>query len=274
MKNTMCPSPSTTTATTALALSLLQAPALPAVQGADVAPASSSTNLSHVESALIHGSAADAVKIIDASALKDLRPEVVEKEMVHIVERVVKDLMLQGKVDDAQRVVRTVRALYPESARRGILRAFATLDTESFEKFCDQSLIHGVKPHDGLKKELNTISDQHPLPPATSAQMLNVMDRVDASRAKTQVAMEVGAITATGIAAVSGAASSRSFLARAVQVVGGAAAAFSSWVVFCSLLGHSMSLVSFESLGLVVSGTVAVIAGQQVLKGLGFIDQD
>jgi hypothetical protein len=53
MKNTMRPSPSTTSATTALALSLLQASAIPSAQGADVTPAPNSANLSLAESALI-----------------------------------------------------------------------------------------------------------------------------------------------------------------------------------------------------------------------------
>jgi len=270
----MCSSPSTTTATTALALSLLQAPALPAVQGADVAPASSSTNLSHVESALIHGSAADAVKIIDASALKDMRPEIVEKEIGHIVERVVKDLMLQGKVDDAQRVVRIVRDLYPEGVRRGILRAFATLDPEAFEKFCDQSLLHGPKPHQGLKNELTTSPAQHPLPPSTAAKMLEVMERVDTSRAKTLVGMEVAGVCAAGVAAAGGAASSRTLFTRAVQVLGGATAMVTSSLVFSSLFADSTSIVSFTSLGLLVSGVVLAVGGEQMLKGLGILDQD
>lgn len=270
----MCPSPATTTAATALALSLLQAPAMPSVQGADVAPASNSTQLSPAENALINGTAADALKLIDASALDNMRPEVIEKEMAHVVEKVVKDLMVQGKVEDAQRVVRIVRDLFPQSVHVGTLRAFGSLDAESFAHFCDQSILYGAKPHHGFKRELHAISDQLQLAPAKSAELLNVMDRVDADRAKVQIGMEIGAVCAAGVAAAAGAASHRSLLSRAVQTLAGAAAFATSSLVLCSLFGDSSSLLSFESIGAGVSGLVATIGVQQILKGLGNSDQD
>ena len=274
MKNTMYPSTATTTAATALALSLLQAPAMPSVQGADVAPASNSAHLSSAENALINGTAADALKLIDASALDNMRPEVIEKEMARVVEKVVKDLMLQGKVDDAQRVVRSVRDLFPQSVRVGTLRAFGSLDAESFAHFCDQSILYGAKPHHGLKRELHTTSDQLHLSPTKSAELLNVMDRVDASRAKVQIGMEIGAVCATGVAVAAGAASHRSVFTRTVQAVAGAAAAVTSSIVFSSLFGDSTSLMSFDGIGGSVSFLVAIIGGYQTIKGLFASDND
>lgn len=274
MKNTICPSPSTTTAATALALSLLQAPAFPSVQGADASPAANSAHLSPAESALINGSAADALKLIDASALDNMRPEVIEKELAHVVEKVVKDLMTQGKVEDAQRVVRTIRDLFPQSVHVGTLRAFGSLDAESFAHFCDQSILYGAKPHHGFKRELHTTSDQLQLAPAKSAELLDIMDRVDADRAKVQIGMEIGAVCATGVAVAAGAASHRSAFSRTVQTVAGAAAMVTSSIVFSSLFGDSSSLMSFDGIGGSVSLFVAIIGGYQTIKGLFASDDD
>jgi hypothetical protein len=274
MKNTMCPSPSTTAATTALALSLLQAPALPAAEGADHLSSPSASSLSHVENALIHGTARDAFKIIEGSGLKDVRPEVVEKEMASVVEKVVKDVMLQGKVEDAQRVARTVREVYPDAARVGILRAFATLDTESFEKFCNQSVMSGQKPHLGFMDELNKSANQLDLPPSKSAELVEVMGRVDSSRTIARLGVDAAALGAVGIAAVSGASRNRSALSHIVQTVGGAAATIAGALVFSSSLGESVSLFSLNNVALALSLGAVALGLEQMTKGIGLSNKD
>ena len=267
MKNTMCPSPSTATA--ALALSLLQAPLLPEAQGADTSAAQSNTNMSQVERALVHGSSSDALTIINSSALDGVRPAVVAKELPQVVAKVVKELMEQGKTEDAQRVFRAIRDFSPESALHGALQAFAELDRGLFEKFCDQSIWQGVKPYAGLKEKLVSPAQSTSASPAKTAEMVEVMDKADAARMKAQLGLEAGALCATGIAAASGRASSRSFFSRAVQTLGGALAVAGSAAVFCSIFGSNSSFWSWNSLIAGVSTVITTYGLEQICKGLG-----
>jgi hypothetical protein len=182
--------------------------------------------------------------------------------------------MLQGKVEDAQRVTRIVRETYPEGTRIGILRAFATLDTESFTKFCDQSIIYGQKPHIGLESELHKTASQLELPPSKTAEMAAVMDAADVQRAKTQFAVCALALGAVGIAAKSGASTSPSGLSRIGQTIGGAFAIAASTVVFCSLFGEAAGLMSLHTLGMSASVIVSMLGIEQMFKGLGFTNRD
>ena len=274
MKNTMSPSASTATATTALALSLLQAPASAEARGPDATPPPEKIQLSHVERALVNGSTSGALKVIESSALKDVRLEVVKKDLPEVGERVVKQLVVDGRIEDAQRVVIAMREFSPESAHRGALQAFATLDKESFEKFCDRSIWCGAKPYAHIREELISPAQQNGLSPSKAAEMLETMDRADTARTKAQVGLEVGAFGATGIAAAAGAHGNKSFLSRAVRTAGGLAAVAGGQAVFASLFGTYTSLWSIESF--IVGGSlyVSALGLQQIFKGIGLVKDE
>jgi hypothetical protein len=271
MKNTMCPSP--TTATAALALSLLQAPLVAEARDGGATTAPNTSSLSHVEQALVNGSTSDALKIINSSALDSVRTDVVAKDLPQVVAKVIKELIEQGKTEDAQRVFRTMRSFSPESAHQGAIEAFAALDRDSFEKFCDQSLWHGAKPYGHIREELRSPALPHSVSASKSAEMTEVMDRADTARRKTQIGLEVGAVCAAGIAAASGRSENRSLFQQAAQTIGGLATVAASTAVFCSLFGTTLSFWSLDSLIIGVSTVITAVGLEQIAKGLGLIEQ-
>lgn len=274
MKNMTAPSTAISTTTATFALSLLQAPAIPGAQAADTVAPLNETNLSPVESALVSGSAADAVKIIDSSALGHVRPEAVEKELPSVIEKILRELIQRGDIKDAQRVARIMTDFSPEATRQGMLRAFAALDKESFEKFNDQSVWHGSPTYRRLARELESPGKPHGISGSKTAEMVEVIEKAEVARNKTHVALEVGALCAVGVSKAAGARSHRNLSHRIVQTVGGLAALAGGATVFASLFGHTAGLVSWESALVFGSLCIATLGLEQVFKALRNSDED